>query len=313
MLILPILVFCGTLFSQTYQVGFYNVENLFDTIDDPHKDDNEFLPDSKIQWTAERYQEKLAHINQVMNEMGKLLLIGMCEIENEQVVRDVIRQSKYCKSHGIIHYESMDARGIDVALIYDSTKLHKIASGFIRYTLPGKEEATSRDIIWAKFTYKKDTLFAMVNHWPSRRGGEEISEPNRLEAAKNARKFIDSLELVNPSYKLIFMGDLNDYPDDKAPQLIAEKLVPMITQTSGEYEGSYSYKGKWDVLDHIMISKRLRENKKIKVVVGSGKIISTDYMIEEYKGDKVPFRTYAGTKYLGGYSDHLPVTIDVKL
>lgn len=299
--------------AQVVKVGFYNVENLFDTIDDPNKDDKEFLPSEKMQWTQKRYNEKLEHINKTMNEMGNLLILGMCEIENEAVVRDVLKVSKYAKTHGVIHSESPDERGIDVGMIYDSTKLKVLKSGAIRFTLPGKEKPTSRDIVWAKFLYKKDTLFAMINHWPSRRGGAEDSEKNRIEAAKNARNFIDSVELKNPKYKLILMGDLNDYPENVAPKMVAEKLTEMICKESGEFGGSYLHDGEWNVLDHIMVSPALRGKKGMKVIVGSGKIHSPAFLIEEYKGKKQPFRTYAGSKYLGGYSDHLPVTIDVKL
>lgn len=299
--------------SQVYKVGFYNVENLFDTIDDPKKDDKEFLPTEKMQWNQKRYNEKLQHINKTMNEMGDLLILGMCEIENEAVVRDVLKQSKYAKTHGVVHGESPDERGIDVGMIYDSLKLKRIASGSIRFTLPGREKPSSRDIVWAKFLYKKDTLFAMVNHWPSRRGGADDSEKNRMEAAKNARRFIDSVEVKNPKYKLILMGDLNDYPENIAPQLVAEKLTEMICKASGEFGGSYLHDGEWNVLDHIMVSPALRGKKGVKIVIGSGKIHSPAFLIEEYKGKKQPFRTYVGSKYLGGYSDHLPVTIDIKL
>jgi predicted extracellular nuclease len=313
-LFLSLLTLTTGSFAQNYRIGFYNVENLFDTINDPKKNDEEFLPDGKMSWNQQRYNEKLQHINQVMDEMGKLLILGMCEIENEQVMRDVVKHSKYAKTHGVVHYESPDERGIDVGMIYDSSLLRCIASGNIRFTLPGKEKPSSRDIVWAKFLYKKDTLFAMVNHWPSRRGGTDDSEKNRLEAAKNARHFIDSVEQKNPKYKLVLMGDLNDYPEDKAPMFVAEKLTEMICKASGEFGGSYLHDGEWNVLDHIMVSPALRGKKGLRAVIGSGKIHSPAFVIEEYKGKKQPKRTYVGAnKYLGGYSDHLSVTIDIKL
>lgn len=301
-------------FSQNYKVGFYNVENLFDTINDPTKDDEEFLPGAKNDWNGKRYMEKITHINQVLGEMGNILALGMCEIENAHVIRDVIRFSPVMsKTHGVVHYESPDERGIDVGLIYDSIKMKLIASGSIRFTLPGLEKPSSRDILWAKFLSKKDTLHIMVNHWPSRRGGEDKSDPNRVEAARNARKYIDSVLLVNPKAKIIFMGDLNDYPTNNGPKLVAEKLKPQICAESGEFGGSYSYNGQWDVLDHMMVSPALLGKKGFKVIPSTGKIYSPTYLIEEYKGNKVPFRTYAGKNYLGGYSDHLPVSIEVKL
>lgn len=310
--ILAVSCTCGA-FAQKGTLGFYNVENLFDTINDPTIDDEEFLPQAENKWNATRYQEKITHINEVMDLMGKnLLALGTCEIENASVLRDVIRHNpKRAKKWGVVHYNSIDARGIDVGLLYDSTKLHLVASGFLRFPLATNTEGATRDILWAKFTRRKDTLFIMVNHWPSRRGGEETSEPNRLEAARNARLFIDSLEKNNPSYSLVFMGDLNDYPSNRAPQLVGEKLTPMITTESGKFGGSYFYKGQWDILDHIMVSPSLASGRKPKA--GLGTIYSPDFLLEEYKGNTVPFRTYGGRNYLGGYSDHLPVSIPIRL
>lgn len=309
---LSILISFASFSQQTRNIGFYNVENLFDTIDGSN-DDAEFLPNGKFEWNSERYFKKIDHINRVIDELNNPLLIGMCEIENATVVRDVMKHSVKINNYGLLHYESADARGIDVALIYDSSTLKLVKSGYIRFTLPGAEGKATRDILWGKFAYKKDTIMAMVNHWPSRSGGQEASEPNRLEAANNARKFIDSLLLVNKNYKIVFMGDLNDYPSDKAPKLIAEKLHPQICAESGDFGGTYNYKGEWDVLDHIMVSTGFKTKKGIKAIPDTGKIHSFDYLLEEYKGSVVPFRTYGGSKYLGGYSDHLPVSIDVSV
>jgi predicted extracellular nuclease len=298
--------------KQTRTIGFYNVENLFDTIDGIN-DDAEFLPSSKKEWNAERYNEKLKHIDQVFNEWNSPMIIGLCEIENKAVVQgilsvyDLLKPKKY----GIVHYESPDARGIDVALIYDSSYLKLERSGNLRFTIPGKEKPSSRDIVWGKFSVKKDTIIAMVNHWPSRSGGQPETEPGRIEAAKTAKKFIDSLLAVNKNYKIVLMGDLNDHPTDIAPSMIAQQLTPMINKASGEFGGTHSYKDEWDILDHIMVSKGFLKKKKIKVVKASGKIHSPKFLLEEYKGKIVPFRTYAGNKYLGGYSDHLPVSIEV--
>ena len=209
-----------------------------------------------------------------------------------------------------MHYESLDNRGIDVALIYDSSSLKLSASGFVRYAMP-EGDSPSRDIVWAKLLQGKDTIVAMVNHWPSRSGGEEKSEPKRLIAANAARKFIDSLQKASPTAKIVFMGDLNDYPTNTSAKMIAEVLTPMITKESGAYKGSYNYRGDWDVLDHIMVSSNFIAKKKSTVVSNSGKIYSNDFLLNEYKGDILPFRTYGGTKYLGGYSDHLPVSIGI--
>jgi predicted extracellular nuclease len=293
-------------------IAFYNVENLFDTIDGPN-DDAEFLPDSKNQWNTQKYFEKIDHLNKVMDQFNEPLIVGFCEIENASVIRDLNMRSANRKNYGLVHFESPDARGIDVAMTYDSTTLTLLKSGFIRYTLPGQSVPSTRDIVWGKFALGKDTIIGLVNHWPSRRSGQTESEPNRLEAAKQARSFIDSLLNINPNYKVFLMGDLNDYPTDKAPQMIAEKLKPMITPKSGEYGGTYNYNGEWDVLDHIFVSNGMVKKKGIKAKKNSGKIYSEDFMLSEFKGNRVPFRTYGGSKYLGGYSDHLPVSIEVSV
>lgn len=301
------------LFSQTTRkIAFYNVENLFDTIDGPN-DDAEFLPSSKLNWNSARYNEKIAHINQIIKALENPLIMGFCEVENAAVLRDVIKHSELSKSYGLVHYESPDARGIDVGMIYDSSVLHLQKSGFIRFTLPGQDKPSTRDILWAKYSLGKDTIFALVNHWPSRRSGQDESQPNRIKAAENARHFIDSLLEKNQHSKIVFMGDLNDYPTDVAPKLISENLTPMILPSSGEFGGTHNYNNEWDVLDHMMVSPAFLKKKGIKVQKASGEIYSFEYLITEYKGQMVPFRTYGGNKYLGGYSDHLPVSIKVSL
>ncbi len=297
--------------KETSVISFYNVENLFDTINDPNKNNEEFLPQGKNQWTADRYEDHVKKLAQVMDDMGDIFAMGVAEIENAQVMRDILNQRTDNKL-AIVHYESDDARGVDVGLFYDSTQMNILNSGFIRFRTVTSDNAT-RDIIWAKFSYKKQTLYFLVNHWPSRRGGAKESEVNRLKAAEMASHFIDSISNIDKNGLIIFMGDLNDYPQDAAPKMISERLTPMIFKQSGEFGGSYNYRGDWDVLDHIMVSPTLFFNKKVKVVENSGQILSFPYLITEYKGNQVPNRVYAGAKYLGGYSDHLPVRIEVQL
>lgn len=300
-------------FAQTERaLAFYNVENLFDTIDGTN-DDAEFLPNSKSEWNSKRYQEKIMHINQVISAMNYPFIMGFCEIENKTVLQDVLDFSKKLKKYGIVHFDSPDARGIDVGMIYDTKVAKRIESGKLRFVLTGQSEPSTRDIVWAKFAVKKDTVFCLVNHWPSRRSGQDESEPYRIKAAETARHFIDSVLVKNPSAKLVLMGDLNDHPRDKAPQKIAERMVPMIDKSSGIYGGTHNYKDEWDVLDHIFVSNGMLGQNGIHALSSSGKIHSFEFLITEYKGKMVPFRTYAGTKYLGGYSDHLPVSIRVML
>ncbi|MFM6965335.1 MAG: endonuclease/exonuclease/phosphatase family protein [Sphingomonadales bacterium] len=298
----------STTAQQIQTVAFYNVENLFDTIDGPN-DDAEFLPGAANNWNTEKYNAKIQHIRQVMTELQMPLIMGVCEIENKSVLTDLVGSDK---RYGIVHYESPDARGIDVGLLYRQDLLQLKSSGNIRFTLPGDTIPSSRDIVWAKFKYKKETLYVMVNHWPSRRGGTDESAPRRLKAAQMATQFIDSIQKNEPKAKIIFMGDLNDHPSDAGPQLVAQKLTPLITKSSGAFGGSYNYKNEWEVLDHMMVSSNAFEGK-LQIQKESGSIHSFPFLLTEYKGQTVPNRTYAGPKYLGGYSDHLPVSIQLIL
>lgn len=313
--------------QKTSKIAFYNVENLFDTIDNPN-DDAEFLPSAKNEWNTKKYEEKLSHIREVLLAIGKPVIAGFSEIENAGVVRDIIRNQKDFKTYGLVHYESPDARGIDVALIYDSSKLKLLQSDRIRFILPGEEKATTRDILWAQFGYKKSSFYVMVNHWPSRRGGTDESDAKRVFAANVAAKFIDSLNWMKQAAllnslkgkpvsiaqvheNLIFLGDLNDHPENTAPLIIDERLDPKITKDSGPTHGTHFYNNEWGILDHIYVSTQF--SCKTQVVPNSGKIYNFPFLMEEYKGNIQPKRTYAGTKYLGGYSDHLPVSIDIIL
>ncbi len=314
MRILPILALILGLASckiTASSIAFYNVENLYDTINQPHNDE-EFLPDGKNQWTSERYLTKLNRINQVLDSMGTLTLVGFGEIENRMVVEELNAVSKDRKNFVTVHYDSPDLRGVDVAMIYNPKHLTLVKDGYIRFEIENPSTPYTRDILWAKFTHKKDTIVAMINHWPSRRGGQDESEVNRLIAAKAATQFIDSIKKVSPTTQLIFMGDLNDYPEDKAPQLIAERLKPMITKESGKFGGSYNYNSEWGILDHIMVSEHQQGTlKNFNILPNTGEIFQRDFMLDTYKGQIVPKRNYAGSKYLDGYSDHLPVRIKV--
>lgn len=309
---LTLICFTSAAQETTGKILFYNVENLFDTLKTEGKIDDEFLPDGKNNWTSTRYEEKIQHINKVIHSVGNPLVMGVCEIENRQVVEDIVAGGSLKGTHAVVHHESLDARGIDNAIIYDSTQLTLVEDGFIRFEMP-EGDSPSRDIVWAKFSHNGEELFVMVNHWPSRRGGELVSEPKRLIAAYAAAEFIDSLQQDNKNAQIVFMGDLNDYPTDRAPQIVSERLKPLITEQSGEFGGTHNYLGEWNILDHIMVSKALTKKKGISVNKKSGAIHSFEYLITTYKDNLVPFRTYGGGKYLEGYSDHLPVSVSIKL
>lgn len=296
--------------QKVERIAFYNVENLFDTINGPNKDE-EFLPDAKRQWDTKRYFTKIKHINQVICELNTPMITGFCELENKEVLQGIINNNKKLKSYSIVHFDSEDARGIDVGMIYNSKKVKLLDQGFLRFILPGQTEPSSRDILWGKFSHKKVEFFILVNHWPSRRGGTEASAPKRIKASSVAKKFIDSLLFDNPSTRILLMGDLNDYPTNESVLQLGEVLSPCIKSNSNEFGGTNSYKGQWNILDHIMISSGF-QTRKLRIKTSSGVIYSPKHLLSKYKGNTVPFRTFGGINYLNGYSDHLPVYVELE-
>lgn len=298
------LSFCS--FSQRQiDVVFYNVENLFDTINQPGVRDGEFTPEGKKHWTSDRYKTKLDHIQEVMNQFEQLGVMGVCEIENKSVLQDLIVDKPQMS---IAHVESNDARGIDVGLIYNHEIFNCDTVQFLRFELEvdGKSKPT-RDILIVQLSRKKETYFFIVNHWPSRRGGQEASDQYRVQAAKQAEAFILEILTKDPDANIVFMGDLNDYPENNGPQIIGQHLQAVVTRADGKYGGSYNYRGEWNLLDHMFVSNNLVIRKKPRVKSNSEGIGSWDFLITEYKDNLVPFRTYGGSKYLNGYSDHLPI------
>lgn len=310
--------------KKNYLVGFYNVENLFDTIDDPHKNDNQFLPSSKKQWTTKRYSKKLNDLSRVIYSIDSTnlpVVFGLSEVENKEVVQDLINTDRLKGNYQIIHKESPDSRGIDVAVIYQPKKFQLIHKEFIRFQLPNKERPSTRDIVYVQGTIlKKDTVNFFFCHWPSRYGGEEKSRPYRAKAAQKLKDKTDSLRNINSKSKIIIMGDLNDHPDNESVQniLMAKKeksfLINMMWQFKEKGEGTHFYKGHWGVLDHVIISSSLlKKNKGLSTQMDAVGIHKPEFALyTNKKGMQVPSRTYGGKNYYGGFSDHLPIYLRLK-
>jgi len=300
-------------------VGFYNVENLFDTINDPAIDDEEYLPGSEKAWNSKKYGDKIRMLSEVIAGFtsGQSSIVGLCEIENEAVVRDLINSPDLRKhDYSVLHIDSPDERGIDVALIYGARKFNLLNSKVFAVPMPEGERPT-RDILYAKLRTKKALeIHVFVNHWPSRYGGAKVSEPKRLAAAKVLREAIDSLQSADHLAHIICLGDFNDYPENQSLKSIAKSddtqtgdLVNLMSGMKKDHRGSYNYRGDWDFLDQIIVSASLVDGKGLHVIDGSAQPYLTPQMIylDEKQGDEAPFRTYGGNEYLGGYSDHLPV------
>ncbi len=300
-------------------IAFYNVENLFDTINDPITKDDEFTPTGNKKWSFERYEKKLTDISDVLSAIGNGNLpdiTGFAEIENRKVLDDLLSTDNKSEQYKIIHEESPDARGIDVGLIYNIEKLNYL--NHKKIPVHTGSEYKVRDILYARFILDHiDTLHVFVNHWKSRSGGQEQTEPERIQCAETLKGEIDSIRKINSMAKIIAVGDFNDTPNDISifktlmannsndPGALTNLMLPIAEQGLG----THSYRGNWSALDQIIVSKSLINGDTGYTVLNSeAHIFSADWITFTSKqGTKSPNRTYGGNNYYGGYSDHYPV------
>ncbi len=302
-----------------YTVVSYNVENLFDTVDDPKIPDEEFLPESEKNWTIERYQKKLDDIARVISEVNpKELpeLVGLVEIENQTVLEDLVKTAKLNNQYGIIHEESPDYRGIDVALIYRRDAFTEIMHEVLPINFPDDPNFKTRDILHVTGKIRNRTVHVFVNHWPSRIGGDDKTEPKRVLAASVLKAKVDQILAFDPKSRIIIMGDMNDEPTNKSlKETLAAgspdsgtNLVNLMIPDKTAGLGTYFYSGSWNMLDNLVVSKGMISSKRFHIENQKGYIFSNDWMIfTNKKGDKTPNRSYVGNKYVGGVSDHFPV------
>jgi len=315
--------------SQSVRVVFWNVENLYDTYDDTTKLDNEFTPGGIMRWTYKRFRLKLDHVAKTLLAAGQWDapgIIGLCEVENRYVMNKLIYDSPL-KSFGyrMIHHESPDLRGIDVALLYRTSVFRVINSRPFSISFPFDTSARTREILLVKGqVLGRDTLNLLINHWPSRRGGYAASQPRRDFVATVLRKIIDSLLSANKHTGILVMGDFNDEPTSASIINILHAVPPdslkcgpclvnLMYPFCGK-QGSHRYKGIWSLLDQFMISGNMFGTPRhLKYLPGSVKIFREGFLLKEdkkYFGSK-PFRTYNGFRYEGGFSDHLPICFDL--
>ncbi|MGB1000022.1 MAG: hypothetical protein ACPGVE_06755 [Flavobacteriales bacterium] len=305
-------------------VVFYNVENLFDIYDDPKTFDDDFTPNGKLQWTAERYNTKLNRLTEVFEKIpGDLpVIIGMAEVENRDVLEDLISKTNLKSGHYTIsHQESPDQRGIDVALIYRADYLKKLNTEALEVNL-GNSRPT-RDILYTEFQLADNQkLHTFVNHWPSRRSGQEASEHKRLAAAKVLRKKIDQIQSEDPDAQIVMMGDFNDYPTNKSITEVLDAgssasnqfynlALEMHQNADQTKRASHSYKGDWGMLDQMMVSQNLISDAKTSFQVKPKQfdVFYESFLLFQHPKYKTfqPNRTYAGPRYVNGYSDHLAI------
>lgn len=314
------------------RIMFYNAENLFDFTHDSLKRDDDFLPDGIKHWDKRKYWAKQNNIAKVITAVGGWempSIVGLAEIENIHVLLNLAYNTQLKSTHyRIIHHESPDRRGIDVAMLYREEKFEPLFDSAISIRFPFDTASRTRDILYVKgVLFDKDTIHFFITHWPSKYGGAFVTIPKRMYVAEQIRHFTDSLLREDPKAKILIMGDLNDGPQEKS---LTEglragppgsnnnyKLINLMIPLQEANAGSHFYKGatgaEWSVLDQFIVSKALFEAQEgIRIKGQRAYIFRADFLLETNEnGTLVPNRSYIGMKYHGGYSDHLPVYLDL--
>lgn len=311
-----------------YRIVFYNVENLFDAENDSLTLDDTFTPEGTAHWNFAKYKKKTNRIAQVIMAVGGWEvpeLVGLCEVENRYVLEGITQHTALAKfRYEIAHFDSPDRRGIDVALLYQKDKFKPLHTEAISVHLDN--ETTTRDILYVKgVTTTEDTLHIFVNHWPSKYGGALETIPKRNAAARTLRNKTDSLLNENILTKIIIMGDFNTEAE-RIPvhKTLGAKLVWENSQAVGLYNlsarwnrivgyGSHKYHGVWSSIDQIIISNGLLKGNGILFASAEdAHIFRAAFLLEEDKdGGSKPFRTHIGMRYNDGFSDHLPIYLDL--
>lgn len=335
LLVCTLLVFAVNLKAEKKEyavsaIGFYNLENLFDTLDTPEVRDEEFTPEGRKLYNSNVYAEKLNNLSKVISELGTemtpdgVAVLGVAEIENRSVLEDLAKQESIAdRNYKIVHYDSPDKRGVDVGLLYQEKYFKPLYSEALEVPLVLKdgEEKSTRDILWVYGLFDNEPVHIFVNHWPSRYGGQKASNYLRETAAAVAANVIDSLTEEDPKSKIILMGDLNDDPvNTSVTKVLGAKdldkkhkegdLVNPWTSLYKKGNGTLAWRDTWNLFDQIIISSELLNKSSGSYFFYRAEVYNKQYMYQtsgRYKG--YPFRTYGGGTYLGGYSDHFPVFI----
>lgn len=315
--------------KHIYNVMFYNVENFFDTTDDPNTKDDDFTPSGMKHWTKSHLYDKNKKIGKVITTAGGWdlpVLVGLCEVEGDTIGHMLTHYSPIKDlGYKYLHQESQDRRGIDVMLLYREELYSPISTHFFPVETPNDPGFRSRDILYSKGALGKDTLHVFVNHWPSKYGGVMATIPLRKAAALTLKKRTDSIMNRQPMAKIIIMGDLNDAAHEpsimealeagKYQKAVKDKsLVNLSWPLIEQGIGSHKYHGHWDIIDHMIVSKGLLEGNGLHTTPNGMQVLDFDFLLEDderYMG-RQPHRTYIGMKYHGGYSDHLPVLLQLQ-
>jgi len=315
---------------NSYVIAFYNVENLFDIYDDPKTFDEEFTPSGKKHWDKKRYDKKLNDLSWVLSKLNSELptLIGLSEVENRKVVEDLANTKLLSKgNYKVVHEESPDVRGIDVALMYRSDLFEYISHESIPIHVKADPRSKLRDILYVKGKfYGSDEIFhILVNHWKSRRGGREETEFKRIACAEVLKNEVGKILNNDKDANIIIMGDLNDEPENKSVNSVLfatnnigktkpHELYNLMYNKSIKEEGTNSRNYKWFMLDNLIVSQSLVDDKDFYAENKEGQIFKSDKILyyNAKANFKTPNKTYGGKNYYGGYSDHLAVYFILK-
>ena len=304
--------------NENIQLIFWNVENLFDTEDDSLTRDDEYLPYSMRGWNHKRYEQKLFSIYKTLVAVGGWQLpelIALAEIENRTVLEDLLSKTPLLRAgYQIIHQESEDRRGIDLAVLYRPEHLQVVDTSFIGIRFPDAPDSRTRDVLYLKGRVSGIHDFHLfVNHWPSRYGGGRSSESRRMHVAGVVRNQLNEIYKQDSLANCIVLGDFNDAPEDASLQELASAHVDLQLVSSNSFQGTHKFQGIWSHFDQIWVSRTLLENETLWLTNGDATIFHPDWLLKNDKtyGGLKPNRTYEGFRYHGGYSDHLPIYLEL--
>ncbi len=315
--------------SKDYRIVFYNTENLFDPFDDPATNDQEYTPTGKCHWTMSRLNQKVMMVYRAIISASNGIypdIIGLAEVENLWILEYLLQKTPLKEgNYGIVHKESPDPRGIDVALLYRKQTIIPVDYDFIPVHGKRSGHFSSRDILHFQAKLNSETVHFFVNHWPSRSGGYVETLGKRDLAAGILRHSLDSVRRQDKEAKLLLMGDFNATPDEPCfLKTLGASMVPDQKDSSGLTNlsrlwklgstGTIRTKGHWEIFDQFICSNNLLNNNTLRISTSETSICTVDFLLEEdkrYLGKK-PFRTFMGPVYHGGVSDHLPIATALK-
>lgn len=304
--------------ERHYSFAFYNLENLFDTIDDPKTLDDDFTEFSERKWNKKRFRKKIKKLGSVIQQIGyedigfPPAIVGVAEVENSYVLEQLVA-SKFLqqKNYGVLHFDSPDERGIDTGLLYRKdyvTVLNAQAHQVLLNNEHGERDYT-RDILCAHLEIEGHPFYVLVNHWPSRRAGAELTAPRRMAVAQRNLEIVETIKRKNPEARIVIMGDFNDDPKSESVQhLVASGLYNPMELLLTHEVGSLNYRGAWNLFDQILVSHNFMRQHGNNFQFSEASVFNMKHLTEydgKHKGN--PFRTYLGKRYTGGFSDHFPI------